>query len=147
MSVLRNDLQVALNDLHVALQESADHYRYAAELITEPLIGETFNTLAESRAQLAHKTAQAIRDNDDLPSVPDTDSETGEQLLQRLEAALSINEAADIVAQRLEGEVHLEQLLQTPELGIIDKKYSALHEACLKSVKHAQEQLSGIADA
>ena len=98
MSVLRNDLQVALNDLHVALMQSADHYRYAAELVANELACQLFETIADSRDLLAKEAEEAIRDSGDLPSVPDVYRETGEQLLQRLEAVFSTHEVAiDII--------------------------------------------------
>ncbi|BFM19210.1 hypothetical protein [Gilvimarinus japonicus] len=145
MSVLRNDLQVALNDLHVALMESADHYRYAAEFVSDALTGELFETLAEARDLLADEAEEAIRDSGDLPSVPDVDRETGEQLLQRLEAVFSADEAADVMAQRLEGEAQFEELLNTPEIKAIDKDYPTLRRACLQSIEVAREKLNGSA--
>lgn len=141
MSVLRNDLQVALNDLHVALLESADHYRYSAEFVDEPSTRELFTSIAQARDILTKETEQAIRTSGDLPSVPDVDRKTGEQLLERLAAAFSSDQTAELINQRLAADTELEQLLQTPELAIIDKSYSALRRACWQSINTAKDQL------
>ncbi|WP_041522118.1 hypothetical protein [Gilvimarinus agarilyticus] len=141
MSVLRTELQVALNDLHVALMESADHYRYAAEFVTDERTGKLFETLAEARDLLADEAEEAIRDAGDLPSVPDADRETGEHLLQRLEAVFSADQAADVMAQRLEGEQEFEHLIKAPEMEVIDKDYPTLRRACLQSIEVAREKL------
>ncbi|WP_049722838.1 hypothetical protein [Gilvimarinus polysaccharolyticus] len=143
MSVLRNDVQVALNDLHVALMQSADHYRYAAEFVTDKLTCELFDTIAHARDLLAKEAEEAVRNSGDLPSVPDADRETGEQLLQRLEAAFSAHETEGVIYQRLEAESQLEQLLQTPELTVIDKDYPTLRRACLQGIEVARESLNG----
>ncbi|MDO3386319.1 hypothetical protein QWI17_10760 [Gilvimarinus sp. SDUM040013] len=145
MSVLRNDVQVALNDLHVALLESADHYRYAAEFVTCELASELFKTLAEARDLLASEAEEAIRARGDLPSVPDPDRETGEQLLQRLEAFFSADEAADVMAQGLEREAEFEQLLNAPQMQVIDKNYPSMRRACLQSIDVAREKLNASA--
>lgn len=141
MNVLLNEVQVALNNLHVALMESADHYRYAAEFVSDTKTRELFEALAEARDLLADKAAEAIRASDDLPSVPDTDRETGEHILQWFKAVFSADEAAEVITQRIEAEAQFEQQLNTPEMAVMDKDYPSLRQECLHSVEVARDKL------
>ena len=141
MSVLRNDLQVALDDLHVALMASADDYRDAAEFVSNGDVEALFVQIAETREALAKSVEEAIRASDDLPSAPDPDRQTGQHFLQRLEAAFSADQTVEIIDQRLMEESHLEQRLNAAEMSVIDTAFSSLRSDCLESIKEVQEQL------
>lgn len=141
MSVLRSDLQVALDDLHVALTASADDYRDAAEFVSDDTIKGLFVQIAENRQVLAKSAEEAIRASDDLPSAPDPDRQTGQHFLQRLEAAFSADQTAEIIEQRLTEESQLEQLVNAAEMSVMDKEYPSLRPDCLKSIKEAREEL------
>tara|TARA_A100000171_G_C2140055_1_gene154389 strand:- start:6866 stop:7312 length:447 start_codon:yes stop_codon:yes gene_type:complete len=141
MSVLRSDLQVALDDLHVALMASADDYRDAAEFVSDDTVKELFVQIAEKRQVLAQSAEKAIRASDDLPSAPDPDRQTGQHFLQRLEAAFSADQTIEIIEQRLTEESQLEQLVSAAEMSVMDKEYPSLRPDCLKSIKQAREEL------
>lgn len=141
MSILRNDLQVALNNLHVALIASDEDYRDAAEFVSDSAVKELFIQLAERRQVLEKSVAVAIRASDDLPSVPDPDRQTGQHFLQRLEAAFSADQTVEIIEQRLAEEAELEELLNDTEMSVIDKEFPSLRSECMASIKEATEKL------
>lgn len=141
MSVFRNDLQVALDDLHVALMASVDNYRDAAEFVSNGVVEALFVQIAESREVLAKSVEEAIRASDDLPSAPDPDRQTGQHFLQRLEAAFSADQTVEIIDQRLMEESHLEQRLNAAEMSVIDTAFTSLRSDCLKSIKETKEKL------
>jgi len=141
MSILRNDLQVALNNLHVALITSDEDYRDAAEFVSDRAVKELFIQLAESRQVLEKSVAVAIRASDDLPSVPDPDRQTGQHLLQRLDAAFSADQTVEIIEQRLAEEAELEELLNDDDMSVIDKDFPSLRSDCMASIKEAKEKL------
>ncbi|WP_439135196.1 hypothetical protein [Pseudomaricurvus sp.] len=141
MSVLRNELQVALNNLHVAFMESADNYRNAATFVSDESVTELFNTVADDRDLLAKSAEEAIREKNDLPSVPDPDRQTGQQLLQWLETTFSEDQTAEVIDQRLMAESQLEQRLNTAEMMVIDEQYPTLRKNCLKSINMVENKL------
>lgn len=141
MSILRNDTQVALNNLHVALMKSADHYRSAAEFLSDQPVSQLFESLANERDRLAKEAEEAIRESHDLPTIPDADRETVEQLVQRLKASFAADEVSDVLAQRLKFEAQLEQELNATDMVELDKSHPKLRGKCLKSIVKAQKQL------
>lgn len=141
MNILRNNLQIELNKLHVAVLKTADHYLHAAKFVNNNDLGELFNSLAETRFLLAKEIESAIRSADDLPSVPNEGQEAYEQALQRLEVFLSTNEESDIIAQKLRSELELNQLLESPKMKVLDDNHQQLKQACFNSIEHAREQL------
>jgi hypothetical protein len=107
MSILRNEYQVALQDLHALLQESADHYRDSARFVDDGRAARLFHEIADDREAFAARVADVIRGTGDLPAAPDADRETGEQLIHRLRAWFSPDQMRDVIGQRLEAEVEL----------------------------------------
>ncbi|MDO3383081.1 hypothetical protein [Gilvimarinus algae] len=144
MSVLRNDVQVALNDVHVAFMESADHYRDAADFLNKASVSRGLIAIAEQRDQLVGDIEKAIRDSGDLPSVPDTDRETGEQLIQHLTAMFSADETQGVLQQRREDEQWLQELLDSPELACLAKDYQAIVSRCRDNIEWALEKLDSL---
>lgn len=147
MSLLRTDLQMALNDLHVTLMESADYYSDAAGFLE----GEAHHSLcaelqrlAEERSALAGRVEAAIRQTGDLPSVPDADRETGGEWLQRLQAVLDEDQAEHILAQRLEAEEHLREELDAYTMAPVRESYHDVYQQVADHVQAAREQLQAL---
>ncbi len=111
MNLLRNDLQTALQNLHVELQESADNLRDLAEFIDDGEVAALFTRLAEARDALVDGLAEAIRAADDLPAAPDSEKEAGEHLIHRVRAMFSADQTANLIHQCLEAEAHLTEVL------------------------------------
>lgn len=144
MSLLRTDLQMALNDLHVTLLESADYYRNAAEFLAggqSQTASNLLGTLADERYRLAGRVEAAIRETGDLPSVPDTDWETGSELLQKLEAIMDEDKTGHIIAQRLEAEEALQQDLDSDAMDVFRSGHDALYQAVAEHVQSAIARL------
>lgn len=111
MSLLRSDLQTALQNLHVSLQESADNLRDLAEFIEDTEATALLERLARSRDGLVDEIAQAIREAGDLPAAPNTEREAGEHLIHRIRALFAADQTANLLRQCLEAEAHLHQVL------------------------------------
>ncbi|WP_020207655.1 hypothetical protein [Gilvimarinus chinensis] len=142
MSFVRNETQVALRDVHVALLESVDHYRDAAEFSSSQVAAECFNAIAEAREALANEYAEAIRAADDLPSVPDPELEGGEQFLSHLATLFAADELEGLVEQRLDAENRLEQLLQQSKIEAPLREVRAdLWQSCRDNIARARQQL------
>lgn len=113
MSIFRSDQQVALHDLLVTSEKSADHYRDSADFLAGLNVSEKLKTIADERDELAQHLTQAIQSLGDLPSAPDEDRESVEKLFHRVHASLSQDEIRDILRQRLDGEAHFEYLIRS----------------------------------
>ena len=141
MSLLRSDLQLALHDVHMALQESADHYRDAAEFVSQQSAAAAFTAIAQQRDQLADTFAQAIRAADDLPSVPDPELESGEQFINHLTNLFATDEIDGLREQRLEAEQRLEDLLHSPDTAALREQQPSLLAECEADIQRTRERL------
>ncbi len=141
MNLLRTDLQTALHDLHVALQESIDNYQDSAEFVKNRPVSELFETIAKEREPLRDEVEQAIRKADDLPAAPDSEKEAGEQLIHHLHSLFSRDQTEDVIAQRLEGEAALEQVVEEGQAMNVGEPYTALSARCLELIDSARRRL------
>lgn len=147
MSLMRSDRQVALNDLHLAMQESADLYEYTAGFLQEPAAAELCKALAGDRARLAKLLEQAIRAEGELPSEPDPDKEAAEQLQQRLETLFAEDQVSGVISHRLEAERALKTFVQRDEFEVLEEKSSSLLEDCRQAVDTAVAKLDAFLGA
>lgn len=104
MTIVRNNQQLALNDLFVAGTKTADHYRDAADFLGSLPPSQVLRGIASERDKLVQRLEQAVRASEDLPSVPDEDRESVEKLFHRVHASLSDDQIKDILQQRLDAE-------------------------------------------
>ncbi len=111
MKIWQSDDQVALQDLAVAVQHSADQYADAAAMVEVGPAADAMSDIARRREQMAEEIRQAIRQTDDLPSVPNQDKEDGEKLFNRMKAAFAEDGMAAVLQQRLEEESQLQALI------------------------------------
>lgn len=145
MSFVRNETQVALRDVHVALLESADHYRDAAEFSRAAAAADDFNAIAAAREALADDFAAAIRAAGDLPTVPDPELEGGEQFISHLATLFATDELEGLVEQRLEAETRLSQLLENPEIAPpLQAEHPLLLQRCHDSLTAVKQQLKAL---
>lgn len=126
MSLIRNDRQLALHDLLIAIQESADHFQDAAEFLGEHQVSVYFKQFAKQRLILAARLEEAIRAEGDLPPAPDPDKETSSIMFEHLLANLSTREAARIIEHRLDGEQDIRELVQSAIESGLDEPHPAL---------------------
>jgi len=112
MSIIRNDRQLALNDLVVAIKELADHYQDSADFLDDEATSSHLEKFAKQHLLLTTRLERAIRAEDDLPSVPDLDRETGSFLFEHISASLSADETIEVVEQRMQEEIELGELIE-----------------------------------
>lgn len=143
MSILRSELQVALQELHRMARESVDHYQDAAEFVDDESATGLFTRIAGEREELARQLAAAIRDTDDLPAAPDADREAGEQLIHRLHAWFTTDQTRDVLEQRRKAEQELAQQLDSNRSAAQDDTYRRLHNTFARQVDNTIALLKG----
>jgi DNA repair ATPase RecN len=146
MNLIRTDQQVALNDLLVATEKSADLLRDAAQFLSGSQMEHELEQLAERRDMVTRDLRQAIRALDDIPSAPDPDAESTEKLLHRISAIFSGEKSRETtIRQRLTTEEQLSTLLgevQGRELGEeFDPLLYELKESIREVTLHLQQLL------
>jgi uncharacterized protein (TIGR02284 family) len=102
--LLRNNQQLALNDVETLLVEAADHYAASEKKLKNPELSELFSRLSGQRSTLAAELADHIRAMDDLPQTPDPDMETVGGLLTSVKALFSTDEQSALVDERVQFE-------------------------------------------
>lgn len=147
MSILRSDVQVALNDLHMALQQSADYYHFAADYLKDAPAGAVCEQLAAARDDLAKQAVAAIRATGELPSEPDRDRETTEELRERLASLLARDAVTGVLNHRLEAEKTLRAFLDSDALAPLESGHAQLLKDCQKSNEHALDVLTPLVSA
>lgn len=147
MTLLRNDVQLALNDLHKALRYSVDQYRDAAEFLDDTEASTLCDKLAKEREALASEVAAEIRSRGELPAAPDSDREAGEQLLQRLETLFSSDQTREVVERRRGAEREFMQMFEGEELAAMEADCGELKTRCRESVARALESLTTLMNA
>jgi uncharacterized protein (TIGR02284 family) len=105
--MLRNELQITLNDLIVACLEAADGHEAAAEILGDDPLAEALRSLAGARRALAGQFGEHLRALGDLPREPDADLETVRELAARVMAALSADHRRVLLDERSAAEAHL----------------------------------------
>ncbi|MFV8782395.1 hypothetical protein ACNKU7_08225 [Microbulbifer sp. SA54] len=140
MSILRDDAQVALHDLYIALRESIDLYQFAGEYL-HGAAAKTCASIAADRTELAARVAEAIRATGDLPAEPDRDRETAEKLREQLDALFADDREEGIIEHRRRAERELLALLDGETLSELGGGYADLLAQCRTSVTVALEQL------
>jgi uncharacterized protein (TIGR02284 family) len=141
--MLRSELQIALNDVEVALQEAADGHEWAADFVPDPQLADLLRELAGERRALAEALGEQLKALGDLPRAPDTDLETVRDLVSRIKAAFSPNERQALLDDRAAAEAHLEACAQSvlARDDLSDDTRSLLHEI-LERARLARERMS-----
>ena len=93
---MSNEVETALNPLHVALRTASDHARDFAELADDAGLASLFRTLAGRHAAQADQLEHQIRE-DGLPKMPDPERELITRSLAHLKARLTEDRDAALV--------------------------------------------------
>ena len=146
MNLIRTDQQVALNDLLVATEKSADLLRDAAHFLDGTGMEHELEQLADRREMVTTDLQQAIRALDDMPSTPDPDAESTEKLLHRISALFSGEKSSETtLRQRLATEDQLSELLAEAQSGAlgegVDLLMYELNESIREVTLHLQQLL------
>lgn len=107
MKLLRTERQVALQDLHTGVMKSIHHYRDEAKVADKDEVSFMFQRIADKRELIAQQVAALVRESEDLPSLPDADKETVDQVLHRLQATFSSSKTRCLIQERLDAEIEL----------------------------------------
>lgn len=102
--LLRNQQQLALNQVESLCIEAADHYAAAASQTDDAKLVELFEELAEHRSRLAAELADHIRAMDDLPQAPDPDRETADDVISAIKSFFSTDADGNLIDERQEFE-------------------------------------------
>lgn len=143
MSLLRNDIQVALQWLHEWAQETMSHFRFVADHDIGKSSAALCRELAAERELLSSQLAAAIRETGDLPAGPDPDREAALQLQEQLADVLSEQGGEAMLEHcRSREESLLEQVSR--EAGVLDgTEYAELLVTCKRSAEKAASGLRG----
>ncbi len=93
--MLRDEKTAAVDDVIVALKQAADAYADAAEIVraTDAGLADRLVATATRRDAMAAELERLYRREGELPSDPDTEAETVQQVVRHIKAALG-NEVA-----------------------------------------------------
>jgi uncharacterized protein (TIGR02284 family) len=110
--LLRNEQQLALNQIETLCMASADHYALAVDNSDDPRLAQLFGDLARERKAFAVELADHIRALDDLPQQPDPDRETVEDLITGIKAFFSGDQRDTVIEDRKKQELELAEAIQ-----------------------------------
>ena len=129
--MLIDPIEVALNDLHQALREQADHLDDAATLLETDAASGLFRSLAEERRQMALDLEPHIL-KIALPKSSNPEKELVQKIITRAKAAFSSDERSSIIRERLRADEQLNRRVTT-----------ALRESVTPELRHL---LAGMAE-
>lgn len=100
MSLLREEREIALTDVAVALKDAALQFEDQASLLKEGPAAALFRELAREHDEMAAELDAELRRLGYKSREPDRDAETGKELLVRVKAALASDEAGALLQER-----------------------------------------------
>lgn len=142
--MIRDERQAALDDAIVALQNEAAHGRDAAERLDHTHLAQLLRDTAEHLERYAERLKPDMQHLGDLPSEPDQEAEFLEGLFSRIQAALSEDAEASVVAERIDG---LGRLLETLRAALDAQPPTPVDEhlrAALRFARGARERLEDL---
>ncbi len=115
--MLRDDRQVALDDVIVALETAADAYADAFELLqpSEPELASRFDMMARRRSAAAARLSEHLQAMGDLPSEPDQDLSTLDTVVRHLRAQFVTAEWDELISEAV---AHEEEIAAKAELAV-----------------------------
>ncbi len=144
--LLRNQQQLALNQVETLCIETADHYEAAARQTDNADLIQLFEELSEHRNHLAAELAYHIRAMDDLPQAPDPDREKADDIISAVKSFFATDTEENLIREREEFEYKLaqaaqaalEQAMPEPTAELLGRIVAHAEEAChlLSSTKH-----------
>lgn len=139
--MLRSEQQAALDDAIVTCLYAADRYRSAARRAHDRHLSEFFATLAHERTEFAQKLTDALVGIGSLPSQPDPDKETLDEIITRIKMTF----AADERSLLLEECKHVEQQIAAAASKAVqnDQQESTrqILECVIDAARRTQERL------
>lgn len=146
MGLFLSDEQVALNELHAASQQTADHYRDAADFLDDQQVADELREIAQLRDDIVLRLEEVIRATGDLPSVPNADKEGIEQLIHRIRAALSPDETQEVLRQSLTIEQSLQEQAEALRQDALAQNYDELFYEFSANLETVRERINKLLD-
>lgn len=109
--MLRNEKQIALNEVVVACKKAADVYDVCADRAQDPGMARLLREAAAERRMGLPGLEEWLQASGDLPREPDEDAETARGVLTSLKSALSPDERQSVVEDCERAEEELEQAI------------------------------------
>jgi hypothetical protein len=145
MSLLRDEVEMALQEILLASQKTIDQFRVAAnDVEMPPEISGLLNDCARRRRLLLGDLANAVRASGDLPVVVDPEGEAVEGLIHRAAARTARFPAAVFLQQRIDAEQNLERLVVKQRQLDLDASARKALDALLNNLRDTQEELRRI---
>ena len=128
--MLRDDRQVALGDVLVALQEAADCHEHVAAHLGERGQGPFLDQLVGRNRDRARRLADDLRALGDRPREADTEYETVLEVMSDLKAALAEDDVASMHEDRARAEEKVEAMaaVALEQEGLGDEVIALLRE-------------------
>lgn len=131
--MLIDESQVAINDVIIACEDTARHYREAVDLIEDDALKQLFLSLGKEHEVISEKLSEIIRDMGGLPKDVDVEREEVLMLWSRIKAALAEDKRITILNEMMDKENHVQSL-------IAYALQQDLSESTLRYLKSIQEQ-------
>ena len=139
--LLRNEQQLALNQVERVCIATADQYATAAASSEDEALSRLFDELARQRTELAAELADHVRALDDLPQQPDPDRETVNHLITSIKAFFSEDERDTLIKERKKLELNLAEAAQAALQQALPEKTKLFLQQLLSHVDATLRQL------
>lgn len=139
--MLRTEQQAALDDVIVMCLYAADRYQSAAQRASDRRLSEFFVTLAQERKQFAQRLTHVLVSIGSMPSQPDPDKETLDEVITRIKMAF----AGDERSLLLEEGRHVEQQIAATAANASEylqqEGTKQILERLIEAVERAQQRM------
>lgn len=142
--MLRNERQIALNEIVVACKEAADIYEACAERVHEPDFASMLRETATERRAALPDLESWLKSIGDLPREPDEDAETAREFLTSIKSALASDERQPVVEDCEEAEQSLEQAIAVALRLDFDKPLRRILKRIYEQAKAGRKRLEGV---
>lgn len=139
--LLRDDKEMAINDVEMLCVEAADHYAAAAGKVQDAAAATLFSELALQHRQFAAALARHIRASGDLPQQPDPDREAVVDVLTGLKGLLRGDLRSTLLDDRMHGEETIAAAVRTALPQDVGADLRALLQQVLAHTESARHRL------
>lgn len=109
----RDERQLKINDLAVACRASVDDYDRAAQLVESPSLAEWLRAVARYREHLVPLLEEQVRELNDLPRVPDPETQLLGHAVARFKAALPTGGSQQVLDERFQADRDMLELARS----------------------------------